>query len=48
MVPCPPGAVSSSQLPPELARVIAAWDRLPNAIKAGVLALVKAAGGSGE
>jgi hypothetical protein len=31
--------------PPDLARVVAAWDRLPEAIKAGVLALVQAAGG---
>ncbi len=33
------------QFPPDLARVVAAWDRLPEAIKAGVLALVQAAGG---
>jgi hypothetical protein len=33
------------QFPPDLARVVAAWDRLPDAIKAGVLALVQAAGG---
>jgi hypothetical protein len=29
----------------DLARVVAAWDRLPEAIKAGILALVQAAGG---
>jgi hypothetical protein len=45
-VPSPPGAVSGLQLPPDLARVVTAWDRLPQAIKAGILALVQAAGGS--
>jgi hypothetical protein len=44
-VPTPPGAVSGPQFPPDLARVVAAWNRLPEAIKAGVLALVQAAGG---
>ena len=42
-----PAVVSSSpelQFPPDLARVVAAWDRLPEAIKAGILALVHAAG----
>jgi hypothetical protein len=33
------------RLSPELADVMAAWDSLPEAIKAGVLALVRAAGG---
>jgi hypothetical protein len=47
VVPCPPGAVSVPGFPPDLARVVAAWDRLPEAIKAGVLALVQVAGGSG-
>ena len=41
MMPSPPGAVP---LPPELAGVAAAWDRLPDAIKAGILALGKVAG----
>src|SRR5688572_544573 len=45
VVPSPPGAISAPQFPPDLARVVAAWDRLPPAIKAGVLALVQAAGG---
>ena len=45
-VPTPPGAVSDPPFPPDLARVVAAWGRLPEAIKAGVLALVHAAGGS--
>jgi hypothetical protein len=46
VVPSPPGAVSCPEFPPDLALVGAAWDRLPDAIKAGVLALVQAAGGS--
>jgi hypothetical protein len=33
-------------LPPELARVVTEWNQLPNAIKAGVLALIQAAAGS--
>ncbi len=33
------------QIPPDLATVIAAWERLPDAIKAAVLALVRTAGG---
>jgi hypothetical protein len=45
VVPTPSRAASSSQLPPDLALVVASWDRLPEAIKAGVLALVQAAGG---
>jgi hypothetical protein len=44
-VPTQSGAVSGPQFPPDLARVVAAWDRLPEAIKAGVLALVQAVGG---
>jgi hypothetical protein len=43
VVPSPPGAISGQPFPPDLARVINAWDRLPEAIKAGVLALVNAA-----
>ena len=45
-VPIPAGAVSGPQFPPDLAHVVAAWDRLPKAIKVGVLALVQAAGGT--
>jgi hypothetical protein len=39
LVPCPPG----HHFPPDLARVAALWPDLPDAIKAGVLALVEAA-----
>jgi hypothetical protein len=44
-VPSPLQANPYLQFPPDLARVAAAWDRLPEAIKAGILALVQAAGG---
>ncbi|WP_165700646.1 hypothetical protein [Alienimonas californiensis] len=30
---------------PDLARVVAAWETLPDAVKAGVLAMVGASGG---
>jgi hypothetical protein len=45
-VPSQSEAVSSSRFPPDLARVVATWDRLPEAIKAGILALIQAAGGA--
>jgi hypothetical protein len=45
MVPSPPNPAPEPPLPPDLARVVAAWDRLPDAIKAGILAMVQAAGG---
>ena len=32
-------------LPADLARVVAAWPNLPDAVKAGVLAMVAASGG---
>jgi hypothetical protein len=35
-------------LPPDLAAVIEAWDRLPEAIKAGILAMVRTASGKRE
>lgn len=44
MVPRPQSADSGTHFPPDLARVVAAWDRLPEAIKAGILALVQAGG----
>ena len=43
-VPSSSGAVSGPQFPLDLARVVAAWDRLPEAIKAGILALIQASG----
>jgi hypothetical protein len=47
VVPSPVGAPSNPVLPTDLARVVAAWDRLSDPIKAGILALVQAAlGGS--
>ena len=46
-VPSSFGTVSGAHLPPDLARVVDAWDRLPKAIKAAVLALVQAAGLNG-
>jgi hypothetical protein len=35
------------QVDPDLGDVVAAWPNLPEAIKAGILATVKAASGSG-
>ena len=46
MVPSPPGADLGPVFPPDLARVASAWDGLPASIKAGILAIVQAAGGS--
>ncbi len=43
MVPSSQDGVPSAQLPPELARVVAAWDQLPEAIQTAILALVDAA-----
>jgi hypothetical protein len=31
-------------MPPELAAVVAAWPSLPEAVRAGIVAMVKAAG----
>jgi len=47
LVPSPPGAVSGPPYCPDLARVVGAWDRLPDAIRTAILALVQAAGGAG-
>jgi hypothetical protein len=45
-VPRPPGADSGPEFPPDLSLVVDAWDHLPAAIKAGILAMVQAAGGA--
>jgi len=44
VVPSSLGSISIPEVPADLASVLAAWDRLPQAIKVGVLALVQAAG----
>ncbi len=38
-------AISLPPADPDLAQILAAWPRLPEAIKAGILAMVQAAGG---
>jgi hypothetical protein len=43
LVPSVSDSVSGTDLPPDLADVVAAWPDLPDAIKAGVIALVRAA-----
>jgi hypothetical protein len=45
VVPSLSGARPSSDLSPDLTRVVGAWPSLPAVIKAGILALVQAAGG---
>ncbi len=37
------GTLAGENLPPDLADVVNAWPTLPEAIKAGILAMVKAA-----
>ena len=37
----------NSNLPPELAEVVDAWPELPEAIRAGIVAMVRAASGNG-
>jgi hypothetical protein len=44
-VPSPSQPVFALQSSPELARIATAWQSLPEAIKAGVLALIQAAEG---
>jgi hypothetical protein len=36
----------ASEPPPELAEVVSAWPTLPEAIRAGILAMVRAASGT--
>jgi hypothetical protein len=43
LVPSPEDGVSSAQHPTDLARVLTAWDQLPEAIRTAILALVDAA-----
>jgi len=38
-------SADSSALPTDLALVVAAWDRLPEVVRAGILAMVRASGG---
>jgi hypothetical protein len=49
--PHPTGATSSATVSlsndPDLAAIIDAWPALPEAVQAGILAMVKAAAGSG-
>jgi hypothetical protein len=45
-VPSSPAPFSTRDLPPDLARVVNAWPRLPEAIKACVLAMIQAMGGA--
>ena len=39
-------ATGTCQTDPDLAAVIDAWDRLPEALRAGIMAMVKAAAGT--
>jgi hypothetical protein len=41
-------ATDTRQTTPDLATVIDAWDRLPEPVRAGIVAMVKAASGSEE
>jgi hypothetical protein len=39
-------ATDTRQTDPDLAAVIDAWDRLPEAVRAGIVAMVRAASGT--
>ena len=41
-----PGVETQSQLPQDLRQVVEGWDALPEAVKAGIVAMVKAARGA--
>ena len=43
----PSGLPDSVPIDPDLAAVVEAWPKLPEAIKAGILAMIRAAGGAG-
>jgi len=43
VVPSPPESSAGADLPPELAEFVACWAALPEAVKAGFLAMVRAA-----
>jgi len=45
VVPSNPGAISIAELPPELAKIVAAWNDLPEAVRVGINAMVAAVGG---
>ncbi len=42
VVPTLSGTISDLQLHPDLVRIVVSWDRLPEAIKAGIIAMVEA------
>lgn len=42
VVPSPPNSVSDPHLPADLVEIIAAWNTLPETVRAGVLAMVRA------
>jgi hypothetical protein len=46
VVPPNSNAPISVHLPPELAKVVSAWPDLPAVVKAGILAMIEAAGES--
>jgi len=48
VVPPPSGAVLGPALPADLARVVAAWGDLPEAIKAAILAIIASSASVGE
>jgi hypothetical protein len=43
--PSLPQPYGAPELPPELAEIVNAWDGLPEAVRAGIVAMVKAASG---
>ncbi len=48
LVPSPPDATAGGQFPADLGEVVTAWATRPDAIKAGVLALIRAAKRQGD